>query len=337
MSSAALVAGAQPAQARHGRDLLELFALGRAALPADGRLRDEGRAVEALFRAASAWLGHLRGGVAMAGVGASAGFGAICGSSLATAATMGRVALPELRKHGYSGALATGSLAAGGTLGILIPPSIVLVIYAILAEQNIAKLFVAAFIPGLLAAIGYMLTVSIMARSTRRTACAPRACGSLDRIRALSEIWPVVVIFVVMIGGMNTGVFTPTEGAAVGARAPASWRCCAAGSAGRVRRLPALDRGVDRHDLLHRARRGSSTPSSASPACPSSPPNGSAGCRPRPTGAAGDPADLPGLRLRDGFAVDDPAHHPDLLSRRHAARLRPDARKRPRSGSASSS
>ena len=182
-----------------------------------GAFAMKGGLSEALFRAASAWLGHLRGGVAMAGVGASAGFGAICGSSLATAATMGRVALPELRKHGYSGGLATGSLAAGGTLGILIPPSIVLVIYAILAEQNIAKLFVAAFLPGILAAFGYMLTVSIMTRINPKDGIRTPRIGILDRFRALSEVWPVVVIFVVMIGGMNTGVFTPTEGAAVGA------------------------------------------------------------------------------------------------------------------------
>ena len=103
----------------------------------------------ALFNAAASWLGHRKGGVAMAAIGACAGFGAICGSSLATAATMGQIALPELRKHGYSGALATGTLAAGGTLGILIPPSVILVIYAILTEQNIAKLFLAAFVPGI--------------------------------------------------------------------------------------------------------------------------------------------------------------------------------------------
>ena len=101
----------------------------------------------ALFKAAESWLGHRRGGVAMAAVGACAGFGAICGSSLATAATMGRVALPELSRYGYAGGFATATLAAGGTLGILIPPSVVLVVYAILTEQNIAKLFLAAFIP----------------------------------------------------------------------------------------------------------------------------------------------------------------------------------------------
>src|SRR5690606_24338434 len=117
-----------------------------------GQFATHGGMSRSIFRAAEAWLGHRKGGVAMSAVGACAGFGAICGSSLATAATMAQVALPELRRHGYSGALATGCLAAGGTLGILIPPSVVLVIYAILTEQNIAKLFVAAVIPGLMAA-----------------------------------------------------------------------------------------------------------------------------------------------------------------------------------------
>ena len=112
---------------------------------------------QALFKAAEAFLGHRRGGVAMAAVGACAGFGSICGSSLATAATMSQVALPELRRYGYSGGFSTATLAAGGTLGILIPPSVILVIYAILTEQNIAKLFLAAFIPGILAAVGYMI------------------------------------------------------------------------------------------------------------------------------------------------------------------------------------
>ncbi len=109
-----------------------------------------------LFKAAESWLGHHKGGTAMAAIGACAGFGAICGSSLATAATMGQVALPELRRAGYAGGLSTATLAAGGTLGILIPPSVVLVVYATLTEQNIAKLFLAAFIPGILAAIGYL-------------------------------------------------------------------------------------------------------------------------------------------------------------------------------------
>ncbi|MGB3280642.1 MAG: TRAP transporter large permease subunit, partial [Pseudorhodobacter sp.] len=119
---------------------------------------------QALFKAAESWLGHRKGGVAMAAVGACAGFGSICGSSLATAATMSRVALPELRAYGYAGGFSTATLAAGGTLGILIPPSVVLVIYAILTEQNIAKLFLAAFIPGLMAALGYVLVISLYVR-----------------------------------------------------------------------------------------------------------------------------------------------------------------------------
>src|SRR3546814_7440662 len=113
-----------------------------------GHFATRGGMSQSLFKAAETWRGHRKGSVAMAAVGACAGFGAICGSSLATAATMGQVALPELRRYGYSGSLATGCLAAGGTLGILIPPSIVLVIYAILAEQNIIKLFIAAMVPG---------------------------------------------------------------------------------------------------------------------------------------------------------------------------------------------
>ena len=171
----------------------------------------------ALFQAASDWLGHRKGGIAMASVGACAGFGAICGSSLATASTMGQVALPEMRKRGYSDSLSTGVLAAGGTLGILIPPSIILVIYAILTEQNIAKLFVAAMIPGLLAALGYMITVAITVRLNPDDAMRTPRLPLMARLKALGEIWPVVAIFVVMIGGMNMGVFTPTEGAAFGA------------------------------------------------------------------------------------------------------------------------
>jgi tripartite ATP-independent transporter DctM subunit len=172
---------------------------------------------QALFKAAEAWIGHRKGGVAMAAVGACAGFGAICGSSLATAATMGQVALPELKRAGYAGGISTACLAAGGTLGILIPPSVVLVIYAILTETNIAKLFLAAFVPGLLAALGYMIVIAIYAR------LKPQDVGSLpplpvkDRLAATAKVWPVMVIFLVVVGGIYTGLFTPTEGAAIGA------------------------------------------------------------------------------------------------------------------------
>ena len=171
----------------------------------------------ALFRAAEAFLGHRKGGVAMASVGACAGFGAICGSSLATAATMSQVALPELRRYGYSGGFSTATLAAGGTLGILIPPSVILVIYAILTEQNIAKLFLCALVPGLLAALGYMLTISIYARRHPGDAGArPKATRS-EKLRALLDIWPVLLVFGLVVGGIYAGWFTPTEGAAVGA------------------------------------------------------------------------------------------------------------------------
>jgi tripartite ATP-independent transporter DctM subunit len=144
----------------------------------------------ALFQAASDWLGHRKGGIAMASVGACAGFGAICGSSLATASTMGQVALPEMRKRGYSDALSTGVLAAGGTLGILIPPSIILVIYAILAEQNIVKMFVAAIVPGILAAIGYILAVAVYVRVRPSAATTADRVPYGERFRTLARVWP---------------------------------------------------------------------------------------------------------------------------------------------------
>ncbi|WP_299828137.1 TRAP transporter large permease [uncultured Roseobacter sp.] len=171
----------------------------------------------ALFKAAESFLGHRRGGVAMASVGACAGFGAICGSSLATAATMSKVALPELRRYGYSGGFSTATLAAGGTLGILIPPSVILVIYAIITEQNIAKLFLAAFIPGILAAVGYMLTISLYVRLYPKSAGTRPPQPMSERWAALANTWPVLVIFGVVVGGIYLGWFTPTEGSAIGA------------------------------------------------------------------------------------------------------------------------
>ncbi|NGO55214.1 TRAP transporter large permease [Allomesorhizobium camelthorni] len=182
-----------------------------------GQFASLGGMSAALFKAAATWLGHRKGGVAMAAVGACAGFGAICGSSLATAATMGQVTLPELRKYGYSGALATATLAAGGTLGILIPPSVILVIYAILTEQNIAKLFVAAFVPGILAAIGYMIAIAIYVRVNPDAAGHRERTPYRERFEALAGVWPVMIVFVAVIGGIYTGVFTPTEAAAIGA------------------------------------------------------------------------------------------------------------------------
>ncbi len=175
-----------------------------------GQFATVGGLSAALFKAAEAWLGHRPGGVAMASVGACAGFGAICGSSLATAATMGQVALPELRRFGCSGSLATGALAAGGTLGILIPPSVILVIYAILTEQNIAKLFSAALLPGLLAAAGYLLAIYVIARVSGNAGAPTARMPYGQRFRLLLGIWPVLLIFAAVIGGIYVGVFTPT-------------------------------------------------------------------------------------------------------------------------------
>ena len=184
-----------------------------------GQFAIEAGISRALFAACNQWLGHRRGGLAMAAVGACAAFGAICGSSLATASTMAKVALPEMRRHGYSGALASGTLAAGGTLGILIPPSIVLVIYAILAEQNIVKMFMAALLPGLLAALGYMATAALYVRIAPAAGPARARVPLAARLAGLKSVWHVALIFALVIGGIYAGWFTPTEGAAVGAAA----------------------------------------------------------------------------------------------------------------------
>ncbi|MCT8972859.1 TRAP transporter large permease [Microbaculum marinisediminis] len=194
----------------HSLSIIPLFLL-------MGQFATKGGMSESLFKAAAAFLGHRRGGIAMAGIGACAGFGAICGSSLATAATMSQVALPEMRRYGYSGALSTGSLAAGGTLGILIPPSIVLVIYAILTEQNIITMFIAAVVPGIMAAVGFMIVVAIYVRLDPSAATIRERVGLRGRIAAILDVWPVALIFLLVIGGIYVGWFTPTEAAAVGA------------------------------------------------------------------------------------------------------------------------
>ena len=172
-----------------------------------------------LFRAANTCIGHLRGGLAMATVCACAGFGAICGSSLATAATMGQVTLPELRRYGYSGRLATGALAAGGTLGIMIPPSVPLVIYAILTQESIGKLFVAAVVPGLIAMVGYMLVVRIVVTLDPRAGPAGARVAWPERLRTLVSVAPVMLVFLVVIVGIYGGWANPTEAAAIGAAA----------------------------------------------------------------------------------------------------------------------
>ncbi|MFT4173042.1 MAG: TRAP transporter large permease [Rhodocyclaceae bacterium] len=184
-----------------------------------GQFATHGGLSAALFRFVSAFLGHLRGGVAIAAVGACAGFGAICGSSLATAATMGQVALPELRRFGYAGSLSTGALAAGGTLGILIPPSVPLVIYAILTQESIGKLFMAAVLPGIIAMLGYMLVVRLFVFMRPASAPAGVVVPWPERLRALAQVLPVLVVFLVVIVGIYGGWANPTEAAAIGAAA----------------------------------------------------------------------------------------------------------------------
>ena len=182
-----------------------------------GHFATQGGISKSLFDFASGVMGRFKGGLAMAAVLACAAFGAICGSSVATAATITGVALPEMKRHGYSGRLATGTLAASGTLGILIPPSVPLVIYAILTEQNIAKLFAAAMVPGIIAMLGYIVVIAVYVRCV--PGHAPEVDGQAPRMTWVSvrRVLPILTIFLLVFGGIYMGVFTPTEGAAVGA------------------------------------------------------------------------------------------------------------------------
>jgi tripartite ATP-independent transporter DctM subunit len=169
------------------------------------------------YYAAHRWLGHLPGGLAMATIGGCAAFAAVSGSSLATAATMGVTALPEMRKYNYDPKLATGSIAAGGTLGILIPPSVAMVIYALLTEQSVGKLLMAGILPGILLAFLFMLTIYVMAY--RNPALGPRAPSTTftEKLLALKGAWGITLLFLLVMGGIYMGWFTPTEAAAVGA------------------------------------------------------------------------------------------------------------------------
>jgi C4-dicarboxylate transporter DctM subunit len=170
-----------------------------------------------LFRAANAFIGHLRGGLAMATILACAGFGAICGSSIATAATMSKVAYPSMKRFGYSDQLATGAIASGGTLGIMIPPSTLLVIYGVFTETNIGMLFAAGILPGLLGAI--LLCLAVQYVTIRDPKAGPRGERSdwKERWRATRSVWVVAALFVFVIGGIYGGFFTATEGAGMGA------------------------------------------------------------------------------------------------------------------------
>ena len=170
-----------------------------------------------LYRASYAFMGHLRGGLAMATVVACGGFSAICGSSLATAATMSKVSVPPMRKYGYSDALATASIAAGGTLGILIPPSVILLIYGIMTEQSIRELFAAGFLPGMLGILLYVGAVAwTVWRNPKAGPPGERSTGK-ERLEAMKGVWGTLLLFVLVIGGMYVGAFTATEAAGIGA------------------------------------------------------------------------------------------------------------------------
>jgi tripartite ATP-independent transporter DctM subunit len=170
-----------------------------------------------LFDTANRWMSGLRGGLAMATVGACAAFGAICGSGPATAATMAAVALPEMRKHKYDDALASGTVAAGGTLGMLIPPSVVFIVYGILTEQSIGKLFISGILPGLLMAVLFCGVIYIQCLINPALAPKTARVGWGDRFKSLMGVIETLLLFVFVMGGMFIGWFTPTEGAAMGA------------------------------------------------------------------------------------------------------------------------
>lgn len=193
--------------ANYTLSVIPLFILMGAFAERSGLSRD-------LFRAAARAFGRRKGGLGMAVIGASTLFGAICGSSVATTATFARASLPELRRYGYDPGLASATVAVGGTLGILVPPSVILVVYAIATEQNIVKLFQAAFIPALMAAVFYCLVVGWVARRKAHLAPAIEA-STVDG--SWGGVWPALLVAAVVVGGIYGGVFTPTEGAAVGA------------------------------------------------------------------------------------------------------------------------
>jgi tripartite ATP-independent transporter DctM subunit len=170
-----------------------------------------------LFRAAYAFVGHVRGGLALSTMVACAGFSAVCGSSYATAATMAKVAYPSMRKYKYSDELAAGTIAAGGTLGILIPPSIIMVVYGILTQTNIGDLFIAGVVPGLLGLALYLLAIQLVAWINPSHAPKGESTPWAEKVRTLAGVWPFVLLFGLIIGGLYAKLFTPTEAAGIGA------------------------------------------------------------------------------------------------------------------------
>lgn len=192
--------------------VLPLFILMGNLVNASGLSKD-------LYKAANAFIGHLRGGLAMATIVACGAFSALCGSSMATTAAMGRVAMPNMRKYNYDDRLATGSIAAGGTLGILIPPSVMMVVYGILTETDIGKLFAAGFLPGMVAMLMYLITVMIITAINPNLGRPGEKASWRERFEATKGVMAITVLFVVIMGGIYGGVFTPTEAAGIGAAA----------------------------------------------------------------------------------------------------------------------
>lgn len=196
--------------ASEGMSVIPLFILMGAFAFESGMSEDLYRAVHKIF-------GGIKGGLAMATVAACACFAAISGSSLATAATLGRVAMPEMKKYNYDLGLATGSIAAGGCIGILIPPSVILIIYGIITEQSIGKLFMAGVIPGILEAAFYIVTIWLLTRKNPALGPPGPRSNFKEKIKAFSKTWEVMVLFALVMGGLYMGIFTPTEAAGVGA------------------------------------------------------------------------------------------------------------------------
>lgn len=196
--------------ASYSMSVVPLFILMGAICYNSGISRD-------LYNTAHKWFGHMPGGLAVGTVGATAAFSAVNGSSLATAATMGMVALPEMRRYKYSDALATGAVAAGGTMGSLIPPSVGLIMFGLIGQQSIGRLFAAGFIPGFLEAVFYMGTIYILCKHNPLLGPPAPKTSLMEKIVSLKDTWVVIALFVVVIGGIYAGVFTPTEAGAIGA------------------------------------------------------------------------------------------------------------------------
>ncbi|MGE5146653.1 MAG: TRAP transporter large permease, partial [Candidatus Eiseniibacteriota bacterium] len=217
----AVVVGFDPAMAMTGQIAYETsLSYSLSVLPLFvlmGNLINQSKLSEELYDASNAFLGHFRGGLAMATVAACGGFSAVCGSSLATAATMAKVSMPPMRRYGYADSLAAGSIAAGGTLGILIPPSVIMVIYGFMTNTDIGRLFAAGILPGILAMSLYMAAVWLVTLLSPELGPRGEKLPMRQRLQALKGVYGVLILFAVVMGGIYAGVFTPTEAAGIGA------------------------------------------------------------------------------------------------------------------------